>query len=356
VKLLPRLQNTLRKPVKTQAAQALLQSNPAATKAAKVQAGKRLDDIQRTLGNLKNEQRRVALQELKATISAESKMSLQKGAETRMMFHDVPTGKGTAVLLHGWSAGTWQFDEMAPELYKRGYDVYIPRLPGHGFQTAAGIPDASFLPKAGESQRYREFADKVYDQAKRLGGPVHLVGLSGGATVALDLGNRHSDIARVVAMAPFLNIPNAAENVLPKVVDAIDTVGLGHRLSLLDHIPWSWGKGEVRTIGHHEFKLGNITSLRRYGMPVGERLYQSRVATQFITTAGDRSASTKPIAHLFKSGAPATTGWFEFPLSARVPHPMIAPPNNPDEASRRKIIAMVIDFLENGQPLGKGLS
>ncbi|MEB3221702.1 MAG: alpha/beta fold hydrolase [Candidatus Sericytochromatia bacterium] len=316
--------------------------------------GHQLDEIRRTLGHLQAEQRRHAVQELQGVVAAERGMLLQKGAETRVMLHDMPTGKGTAVLLHGWSAAPWQYDEMAPELYKLGYDVYIPRLPGHGLRTAAGKADPSQLPKAGESHLYRDFADTIYDQVKRLGGPIHLVGLSGGGNVALDIATRHPDVARVVALAPFLNIPGKAEDVLPRVIDAADTVLLGKSVSVLDQIPWNWGKDAVRTVGYHEFKLGNITSIRRYGMAVGDHLAKNRVPTQYVTTATDAAASSKAIGRLFERGAPAQTGWFEFPAAANVPHPMIAPPNNPDPASRQRIIGIVKDFLETGRPVGTG--
>jgi pimeloyl-ACP methyl ester carboxylesterase len=339
---------------KTQGTAATRRGSQAALRLHVPQPGTQLDELRRTLGHLKTEQRRHAIEELRGVLKAEQGMLLQQGAESRLMLHDVPTGKGTAVLLHGWSAATWQYDEMAPELHKLGYDVYIPRLPGHGLRTAAGAPDPSQLPRAGQSHMYRDFADTIYDQAKRLGGPVHLVGLSGGGNVALDIATRHPDVAHVVALAPFLNIPGKAEDVLPRVIDAADTVLLGKSISVLDQIPWNWGKDATRTVGYHEFKLGNITSIRRYGMAVGDRLGQNRVPTQFVTTATDTAASSKAIGRLFERGTPPQTGWFEFPAEAGVPHPMIAPPNNPDAASRQRIIAIVKDFLETGKPVGVG--
>ncbi|MEB3221704.1 MAG: alpha/beta fold hydrolase [Candidatus Sericytochromatia bacterium] len=219
--------------------------------------------------------RAAALQALRERLAAERELPLLAAAESRLAIHEPPTGKGTVVLLHGWSAATNQFDEMTPVLFEAGYDVWTPRLLGHGLKDpATGQPDPTQLPRAGEFQRYTAFADEVHALASRLGGPVHLVGLSGGAAVALDVAERHPDVGRVVAMAPFLNIPSHAKAIAPHVVDFLDTVLLGPTISSLDLIPYSWAKepGDEAVVGYNQFKVGNVTALRRFGYQVGEFL------------------------------------------------------------------------------------
>lgn len=290
-----------------------------------------------------------AITDIQQRIGKESKLMLQAGTHTQLLLQPTPTGKGTAVLLHGWSAGTWQYEELAPELFKQGYDVYIPRLPGHGFKKANGAHDPQFLPKSGESYAYTRFADQVYDDVKRLGGPIKLVGLSGGGAIALDIAARHDDVKATVAMAPFLTIPKLEK--FGPIVDIIDKIWFGTGRSILNRIPYGWGKNEIKTPGHHEFKIGNVTGARRYGAEVGKRLPQGKVPAQIITTAIDRSASSTLITRWFKKGMPERSGWFEFKTADKVPHPMIAKANNPNDAARAQIRQMITQYLETGEPL-----
>jgi hypothetical protein len=74
---------------------------------------------------------RKGLAAIQAAMEAEKALPLQKGSESRILAHPTPPPKGTIVMLHGFSAGTWQFEDLANRFFKAGYNVYIPRMPGH---------------------------------------------------------------------------------------------------------------------------------------------------------------------------------------------------------------------------------
>lgn len=110
------------------------------------------------------------------------------------------------VLLHGLTASPKQFVRFARDLFARGHNVLVPRLPRHGYGdrmtgALAGLTD----------EHLRWFARESLDAARTLGDRVTIAGFSAGGTLALWLA-QHEAFDRAVAIAPFLGVawlPNA---------------------------------------------------------------------------------------------------------------------------------------------------
>jgi pimeloyl-ACP methyl ester carboxylesterase len=101
--------------------------------------------------------------------------------------------QGSLVLLHGWiGTSSWMFRHVLPELGAR-YHTIAPDLPGFGrSQTLADAPSI---------EGYREFVRALADE---LGiDRFHLVGVSVGATVALDFAHRYPErVLKLVVQGP----------------------------------------------------------------------------------------------------------------------------------------------------------
>jgi esterase/lipase len=104
------------------------------------------------------------------------------------------------VLLHGMSASPAQFERVARDLYERGHNVVVPRLPRHGH--------ADRLSTALERLR----ADELYDAAaesvaiaRELGERVTIAGFSLGGLLAAWTA-QHYRIERCVPIAPFFGV------------------------------------------------------------------------------------------------------------------------------------------------------
>ncbi len=82
-----------------------------------------------------------AVEGLERELASEATLSLQPGAESRLFVHKDRPALGTLIMFHGFTAGTWQFVPLAELAYAAGYDVYIPRLPGHGLRDRQGVED-----------------------------------------------------------------------------------------------------------------------------------------------------------------------------------------------------------------------
>jgi pimeloyl-ACP methyl ester carboxylesterase len=104
------------------------------------------------------------------------------------------------VLLHGFTNGPAQFVELAAELFARGHAVVVPRLPGHGSsgRSLAGIGATEWLATT------REATDIACGLAER----VVVAGVSLGGSLAAWTAAARSDVARGVAIVPFLGVIN----------------------------------------------------------------------------------------------------------------------------------------------------
>jgi pimeloyl-ACP methyl ester carboxylesterase len=100
---------------------------------------------------------------------------------------------GSLILLHGWiGTSSWMFRHVLPGLGSR-YHVVAPDLPGFGrSQTLMDVPSI---------EGYREFVRQLADE---LGiDRFHLVGVSGGGTVALDFAHRYPErVTKLVIQGP----------------------------------------------------------------------------------------------------------------------------------------------------------
>jgi carboxylesterase len=121
-------------------------------------------------------------------------------AETGLprFYHHGRRVEHSVVLLHGFTTCPLQFDELAQGLHARGCNVYVPRIPMHGYADrlthALDGLDGTILAAA---------ATGAYRLTRGLGAKVSAVGLSLGGSMALYLAQTQP-IDHAVPIAPFL--------------------------------------------------------------------------------------------------------------------------------------------------------
>lgn len=110
--------------------------------------------------------------------------------------HMTPTA---FVLFHGLTASPKQFASFAQELYERGHNVLVPRLPRHGFERMSReLADLKAV-------ELRECAHASVAAAATLGERVVTGGFSLGGLLAT-WSALHNRLERAIAIAPFLGI------------------------------------------------------------------------------------------------------------------------------------------------------
>jgi hypothetical protein len=172
--------------------------------------------------------------------------------------------KGIVVLFHGYSACPQQFWELAPLLAEKGFEVYLPLLPGHGLKKlvkgAKISDDLSTLPKASHWDKYTELSDEMTALAKSTENVRHVVGgLSvGGALAAYSVYAPQNKGVwnRSLIMAPLFSSSEGAQ------LSVLDSVA---RLPLLDKIGYGWGPGCVKDSTFSQSWAWNVDAFTRGG-------------------------------------------------------------------------------------------
>lgn len=247
---------------------------------------------------------------------------LRDNYQSQFVAQPAPTPKGTVIMLHGYTAGPWQYDEAVSRFADAGYNVYAPRLPGHGLMKPDGTPTGEDMVKPWERERYDQFIDQVYREAAALGGPVQVIGLSGGGNLALQMAEKHPQITGVVALAPYVG-PNAAAR---QVNNAINTLARHSFLKLprlLDLVPYN---RNVRNLAdaktpHTQGTLANAQAM----FSVGTELERVKVPVKLFTTEGDLLSGPDAVKGLYPAQPGRQSAWTHFPAEAQVPHAMASP-------------------------------
>ena len=141
-----------------------------------------------------------ALSRIEAIQAEESSLDLHLECATQLQTHGQKTDT-VIVFLHGFTSCPAQFAELGQEYYNRGYNVYIPRTPRHGFDNRRGEPLKGLT-----AEEMAAFANETADIAHGLGERVIISGISGGGAMTTYLSQERSDVEIAAPIAPFLGI------------------------------------------------------------------------------------------------------------------------------------------------------
>ena len=139
-----------------------------------------------------------AVKEIQTLISS-APANIRSECAVQLFEHGRPTEK-VFVLIHGLSNCPAQFTKLGRQLFERGHNVLIPRIPYHGEQNRLATDWGALT-----AEDMLDAGNQAADLALALGSTVIVAGLSiNGATAAWMAQNR-SDLGRTVLLAPFLS-------------------------------------------------------------------------------------------------------------------------------------------------------
>ena len=131
-------------------------------------------------------------------------------ADCTPQFHRAQASRrGAVLLLHGFGGCPQQFNALAPLLAAAGFDVLVPRLPGHGHALLAdGSEDLTAVPTGRDWEpRYGDFVLSMNDMLAASPGLRVLVGFSLGGALAVNAALRAPELYdRLLLLAPLLGI------------------------------------------------------------------------------------------------------------------------------------------------------
>ena len=145
------------------------------------------------------------------SLRAEDSPAISSECGTRLLTHGGAT-RHVVVLLHGLTNCPAQFDSLGRIAFARGANVFIPRLPRHGFADRMSDQLAH-----ADAVELRVFTDRVLDAAQGLGDTITVAGLSVGGTLVAWAAQERRDVDRAVLIAPMLGVDMAPGRWTPAV-------------------------------------------------------------------------------------------------------------------------------------------
>ena len=236
------------------------------------------------------------------------------------------------LFFHGFTAAPYQYIPMGESLYKAGYSVLAPLMPGHGRAGNWGRDNPPPLPT--DPQIYQKFALEWLEKAKEFGKQIIIGGLSGGGTLAgwLSL-QRPQQIDRVVLFAPYLR---SSSRILDFLVRKFDL-----------YFAWIQRPGFER-LAYDGFALPALETMLDIGQDVQNRADRQWSPPTFIISS-DTDMAVDKMDHLalfedLKKRQPQTW-YYSFSSYMNVPHTMMTKrEGNPYE---QLLIAMTKAFIES---------
>ena len=200
---------------------------------------------------------------------------------SRFFLHPHLTPK-VCLFFHGFTAGPYQFVPLGELLFKAGYNVLIPLMPGHGQGGDWSKDNPPPLPT--EPKDYLKYALQWLNIARMLGDKVVVGGLSAGGTIAgwLALEQAHN-VDRALLFAPYLSSSN---RVIDLFVEAFD-----------NYFEWTNPSGP----GYRGFPLSALRAILTIGQFNLKRARQGPVAPMFIISSeSDKAVSNSDHHRLFE--------------------------------------------------------
>ena len=127
----------------------------------------------------------------------ESAMALHPRCGSMLLTHGQKVER-VVVFFHGLTNCPAQADELAPFFFAEGYNVLVPRLPGHGEADPLTMALADIT-----AENLADTAASSIALAHGLGEDVIVLGLSAGGTMAAHQAQNDGTIATSLAVAPF---------------------------------------------------------------------------------------------------------------------------------------------------------
>jgi len=280
---------------------------------------------------------------------------LQAGCQPQMHTHK-GTYRGAALLFHGFTACPQQFENLIPQLTAKGFTVFAPVTPGHGYNyvTRSGEVDDYIADLPTDEEDYRVFGREMHEIMQAANGKKVIFGMSLGGGIA--------------AWTSYLGGYDRTFLAAPMV---LASGFMNNLISLNNQIPWrrnqvsSWGPSceTERQLGragicHFTAAIGaaarNLGEQHSQDAETGEHVAPGSMQIVFVER--DLAVSSDEVINLaLKYGIDDSSNMI-CGMDAEYGHSFLSPYDNPNEDKYwlDEATQMVANYLADGQALPQG--
>lgn len=261
-----------------------------------------------------------ALARFKVVQEREQKLPLHGRCRSTLLTHGAQVEKA-AVYFHGFTSCPAQGGLLASRLHGLGFNVYLPRMFGHGGLDPKRLSMAEF-----SVDKLVDLANESVDIACGLGRQVLVIGLSAGGTIASWVAQNRSDVEHVIGISPFFGpfmLPQQAVRAASQLLLKMPNLVIGWNplanvaAEQIDYpfaLPATHALAQIMVLGQQ------VQSAARQAPARAKRI-------GVLLNAADRSVSNRVTRILIDSwtreGKPVRVE--TLPLQHRLPHDIINP-------------------------------
>lgn len=122
--------------------------------------------------------------------------AIHPDSRTKLWSHGKKTPRAI-LYLQGYTDSTRQFEPLGDLLFERGYNVFAPRMPYHGYKDRMTCDHCQFT-----APEMIDWANRMTDTALGLGDKLTVIGLSLGGVLATWVAEQRADVDRALIVAP----------------------------------------------------------------------------------------------------------------------------------------------------------
>jgi carboxylesterase len=274
----------------------------------------------------------------------EDRLALNPLCHTQVMTHGRKVAKAI-ILLHGYTNCPLQFQIFGEGLYRRGYNVLIPRVPHHGLADRLTTETALL-----SSTELARVVDESVDIAAGLGEHITIAGISSGGVMAAWAAQQRRDVDLAVVMAPMFGL---------RIVPALFTAPV---MNLAARLPnrfmwWDPRYGPNTpgpSCGYPRFSTHGLAEVFRLGSAVRRAARRDAPAARsilVITNAADIAVNntlTKRLVRTWRRHQIQDLRTYRFPLRLKLMHDFV----DPEQANQpiERVYPVLVDLItEDGR-------
>jgi pimeloyl-ACP methyl ester carboxylesterase len=248
--------------------------------------------------------------------------------QSRLYSHGRITER-SLVLLHGFTNCPQQMDSLGKLFFDRGWNVFIPRYPRHGYTDRLTTSIAEL-----RADHLVALANRSAEAAAAMGEKLTVAGLSLGAILTGLLAHTRADVERAVLIAPMLGlrpVPGPALTVMSELAFRIPNFYVWWNNQMKDKLGPPYGYPRFSTHAYAAlFQNGRrLVKCARREPPKARSLV---VITNAAEPRLDNRFTYRLIDSWRRHGAKVET--YEFPTGDDLPHDLIDPGNAAQNTAR----------------------
>lgn len=253
-------------------------------------------------------------------IAAEDDKIIHPASHSRLWTRDKKTPRAV-VCLHGYTDSTQQFAALGELLFQRGYNVFAPRMPQHGYRDRLSRAHGALT-----IAELKTWASDAVDIASGLGDKISVIGLSLGGVMTTWLAETRADVFQAIMVAPAYGvkvIPPRATRAAAWTVDHLPNlfVWWDPRARAETGIEYAYPRFATRTLARLFLFSDELLKQARRQPPAARGVWMVTNANDFAVN----NALCDVFVAAWRKHSAARIFTYQFPRALGLPHDLLDP-------------------------------